>query len=73
MDTPYNIALSQPYELQELTDKKTGYTALIVLIDGMTGIVKTMKLIELPHEMSKRFKELVENQRKARHRIIKQS
>ena len=31
----------------------------------MTGIVKTLKLIELPHEMSKRFKELVDNQRKA--------
>jgi hypothetical protein len=24
MDTPYNVALSQPYELQELTDEKTG-------------------------------------------------
>jgi hypothetical protein len=65
MDTPYNVALSQPYELQEITDEKTGYTVQVVLIDGMTGIVKALKLIELPHEMSKRFKELVENQRKA--------
>ena len=64
MDTPYNVALSQPYELQELTDEKTGYVQ-IILIDGMTGIVKALKLIELPHEMSKRLKELVENQRKA--------
>jgi hypothetical protein len=31
----------------------------------MTGIVQALKLIELPHEMSKQFKELVEKQRKA--------
>lgn len=65
MDTPYNVTLSQPYELQELADEKTGYAVQIILIDGMTGIVKALKLIELPHEMSKRLKELVENQRKA--------
>jgi hypothetical protein len=65
MDTPYKVALSQPYELRELTDEKTGFTVQIILIDGMTGIVKALKLIELPHEMSKRFKELVDNQRKA--------
>jgi hypothetical protein len=65
MDTPYNVILSQSNELQELTDEKKGYAVQIILIDGMTGVVKALKLIELPHEMSKIFKELVEKQRKA--------
>jgi hypothetical protein len=34
-----------------------------VLIDGMTGIVKALKLIGLPHDMSLKFKEMVEKQR----------
>ena len=64
MDAPYNVNLSQSFEFMELTDENKGYAVQIVLIDGMTGIVKALKLIELPHEMSKRFKELVEKQRK---------
>jgi hypothetical protein len=64
MDAPYYVGLSEPYELQELTYEKTGYSVQIVLIDGMTGIVKVLKLIELPHTMSIRLKELIENQRK---------
>ena len=64
MDAPYNVNLSQPFEFMELTDENKGYAVQIVLIDGMIGIVKALKLIELPHEMSKRFKELVEKQRK---------
>ena len=49
MDTPYNVILSQSNELQELTDEKKGYAVQIILIDGMTGVVKALKLIELPH------------------------
>ena len=64
MDAPYYVHFSKPYNLEELTDPKTGYTLQIVLVDGMTGIVQALKLIELPHEMSKRFKEMVEKQRK---------
>lgn len=64
MDAPYNVEFSKPFELEELTDPKTGYAFQIVLIDGMTGIVRALKQIELPYEMSKRFKELVEKQRK---------
>jgi hypothetical protein len=48
----------------ELTDGKTGYVVQIVLIDGMTGLVKVLKLIELPHSMSVRLKELIEKQSK---------
>jgi hypothetical protein len=66
MDTPYNVEFSQPFDLEELTDEKTGYVVQIVLIDGMTGIVHILKLIELPHAMSKRFKELVEKQKETR-------
>ena len=64
MDAPYYVGLTEPYELQELTDEKTGYSVQIVLIDGMTGLVIALKLIELPHSMSIRLKELNENQRK---------
>jgi hypothetical protein len=64
MDAPYNVALSKPYDLEELTDENTGYAVQIVVIDGMTGIVQALKLISLPYTMSKRFKELVEKQRK---------
>jgi hypothetical protein len=64
MDAPYYVGLSKPYELQELTDEKKGYMVQIVLIDGMTGLVVALKLIELPHSMSIRLKELFENQRK---------
>ena len=42
MDAPYNVALSKPYDLEELTDEKTGYAVQIVLIDGMTGIVQAL-------------------------------
>ena len=63
MDAPYNFEFSQPFELEELTDPKTGYALQIVLIDGMTGIVQALKLIKLPHEMSKHFNEMVEKQR----------
>lgn len=64
LDAPYNVEFSQSFELKELTDPKTGYALQIVLIDGMTGIVQALKLIELPYETSKRFKELVEKQKK---------
>jgi hypothetical protein len=63
MDSPYNVALSKHYDLEELTEN-TGYAVQIVLIDGMTGLVHALKLIELPHAMSVRLKELVEKQRK---------
>lgn len=66
MDAPYNVGLSKFYDLEDLTDEKRGYTFQIVLIDEITGIVKALRLIELPHEMSKRFKELVEKQKKSR-------
>ena len=66
MDAPYNVEFSKPFELEELTDPKTGYAFQIVLIDGMTGIVRALKQIELPYEMSKRFKELVEKQKETR-------
>lgn len=65
MDVPYYVGLSQPYELEELTDENKGYVVQIVLIDGMTGIVKALNLIGLTHGMSKLFKELVEKQREA--------
>ena len=65
MDAPYNIALSEPFELQALTDDNQGYAVQIVLVDGMTGIVKALKLIELPNSMSLKFKGLVEKQRAA--------
>ena len=64
MDAPYNVEFSQPFELKELTDPETGYTLQIVLIDGITGIVQALKLIEFPYEMSKLFKKLVEKQKK---------
>ena len=63
MDAPYNVDLSKFYDLEDLTDKKKGYAVQIVLIDGITGIVQALKLIELPHEMSKHFNEVVEKQR----------
>lgn len=63
MDTPYNVALSQPCELQELTEETKGYAVQVVLIDGMAGIIQALKLIELPHEMSLRFKLMVEYQK----------
>jgi hypothetical protein len=66
MDAPYNVEFSQPFELEELTDPKTGYALQIVLIDGTTGIVQALKLIKLPCEMSKRFKQLVEKQKETR-------
>jgi hypothetical protein len=64
MDAPYNVEFSQPFKLEGLIDENKGYEVQIVLIDGITGIVQALKYIELPHEMSKRFKELVEKQRK---------
>jgi hypothetical protein len=64
METPYNVAFYQPYTFEELPDEKAGYAVQVVLLDGMTGIVKALKLIELPHLMSKQFKELVERQLK---------
>jgi hypothetical protein len=67
----YNVGLSKFYDLEDLTDEKMGYAFQIVLIDGITGIVKALKLVELPHEMSKRFKELVEKQKKSRIRDSK--
>jgi hypothetical protein len=63
MDAPYNVALSKHYNLEELIDEK-GYALQIVLIDGITGIVHALKLIELPYAMSRSFKEMVEKQRK---------
>ncbi len=63
MDAPYYVGLAKPDELEKLTDEKTGYAVQIVLIDGMTGLVKVLKLIELPHSMSVRLKELIEKQR----------
>ena len=62
MDAPYNVARSKPFDLQELTDENKGYAVQIVLIDGMTGLVMALKLIGLPHDMSKRLKELIEKQ-----------
>lgn len=58
------LGLSQPYELKELTEENKGYAVQIVLIDGMTGLIMALKLIELPHSMSIRLKELIENQKK---------
>jgi uncharacterized protein Yka (UPF0111/DUF47 family) len=66
MDAPYYAHFSKPYDMEELIDPNTGYAVQIVLVDGMTGIVQALKLIELPHEMSKRFKELVEKQKETR-------
>lgn len=66
MDAPYNIKFSQPFELKELTDLKTGYALKIVLIDGMTGIVQALRHIEFPYKMSKQFKESIEKQKKTR-------
>lgn len=64
MDAQYNIELSQPYTLKELTDESKGCAVQIVLIEGMTGIVKALKLIELSHAMSVSLKELIEKQLK---------
>ena len=63
MEASYNVSFSQPFELLELTNENKGYTVQVVLIDGMTGIVKALKLIGLPHDMSLKFKEMVEKQR----------
>ena len=60
----YHVDLSESFDLTELTDENKDYSLQIVLIDGMTGIVHAPKLIVLPYTMSKRFKELVEKQRK---------
>lgn len=65
MDAPYNSALSNPFDLEELQDEKAGYAVQIVLIDGMTGIVHALKLIGLPYAMSVKFKQLVEQQRQS--------
>jgi len=46
------VALSKPFELEELIDEKKDYAVQIVLIDGMTGIVQALNLIWLPHSMS---------------------
>jgi len=71
MDAPHNVAFFQPFKLMELTDGKTGYVVQIVLIDGMTGLVKVLRLIELPHGMSVRLKELIEKQSKTQIRDYK--
>ncbi len=64
MDVPYYIMNSDPYVLGRLADETKGYPLHIVFVDGRTGIVKVIKRIGLPHEMSIRFKEMVENQRR---------
>jgi hypothetical protein len=64
MEALYHVDLSESFDLMELTDENKDYALQIVLIDGMTGIVNALKLIGPPYTMSKRFKELVEKQRK---------
>lgn len=65
MDAPYNIAFSKPYEFGQLADENSGYAVQIVLVDGKTGIIKAIKLIGLPHELSVKFRDMVQKQKKA--------
>jgi|SRR5665647_1942213 len=63
MDAPYHVKFFPPYDLEDLTDSNKGYLINYVMLDAKTRIVKVLKLLEIPHEMSLQFKELVTKQR----------
>jgi hypothetical protein len=63
MDAPYHVKFFPPYELENLTYSNKGYLINYVMLDAKTRIVKVLKLLEMPHEMSLHFRELVTKQR----------
>lgn len=62
MDAPYNVHLSQPYELQSVSDG-IGYSMTIFLINANTGILEAGRFIGWRSDMSRKFKEAIECQR----------
>jgi hypothetical protein len=62
MDAPYHVKFFPPYDLEDLTDSNKGYLINYVMLDAKTRIVKVLKLLEMPHEMSLQFKKLVMKQ-----------
>lgn len=63
MDAPYTVHLSRPFNFFELTEG-IGYNLKIILVDGRTGIVKAIRIVGFPTELSLKLRELIENQKK---------
>lgn len=59
IDLPYHYAFSEPYDMSELTDPSKGYSLTVVVFDNRTGIVKAIRLIAMPYQMSLLFNKLV--------------
>lgn len=63
MDAPYHVKFFPPYDLEDLADSNKGYLINYVMLDAKNRIVKVLKLLKMPHEMSLQFKEFVTKQR----------
>lgn len=59
MVTPYHYAFSQPYNLSVLLDRFIGYALTVIMFDNVTGIVKALRLVAMPYEMSLLFNRIV--------------
>jgi len=63
MDAPYHVNFSKEYDLMDLSDPFLGYAIQVVLLNSRDRRVKMIKLLGMPHELSKYFNELVTKQR----------
>jgi len=61
MDMPYHISFSNSYELEDVNT--SGYQINVYFIDKYLNTICFMRPIEMSVEISRRFRELVENQR----------
>jgi len=63
MDSPYHVSMSGKYTLAPVFDVTQGYLLQIVLLNSNDRIVKVIRVVGMPHEMSLMFRDLVEKQR----------
>lgn len=65
VDAPYHIVLSKPFEITEIKDYDLshGYAWSIVMFDNLTGIVKAIRFVTMPHKTSLKLYDAIQIQK----------
>jgi hypothetical protein len=63
IDVPYHVKFSKDYKLRYVDIQDAGYLINTVFLNSKDRVVKVIRTISMPHEMSFTFKVLVEIQR----------
>lgn len=62
-DASFHVRLTKPFRIEGIEHDNEGYLLQIVLIDASNGIVKVIRAVSMPNNMSKILYQLIEKQK----------